>query len=171
MTTEQQREYALEKFYLELQDTFSFQMHRIMKAFFRHAGTLMQDDTNDLQKDHYPVLITIDNIQNLSQQEIADILMRDKSSVQRTITLLQRKGLLEVIQHPQDKRKNVVNITKEGHETALKCRQVLRQIDSLAFASFTVKERDEALQALHDLAEKLEKSASQLPPNQSLICQ
>lgn len=142
-----------------------------MKAFLRHASALMQGCDEGLQMDHYPVLMTLDAIKNLSQQELADILMRDKSSVQRTITLLQRKGLVAVSQDAQDKRKNIVTLTEKGLEKALSSRQMLRQIDHSAFADFTIKERGEALQAIHDLAEKLEKSAAHLPPTQSLTCQ
>lgn len=171
MNTEQLREHALEKFYFEMQDTFTFQIHRIMKAFLRHASAQMQCCDEDLQMDHYPVLMTLDAIKNLSQQEIADILMRDKSSVQRTITLLQRKGLVEIVQDAQDKRKNIVNLTEKGMEKALKSRQMLRQIDNSAFAAFTVKERSEALQTIHQIAEKLEKTTAHLPLNQSLTCQ
>lgn len=171
MNTEKLREHAIEKFYIELQDTFTFQVHRIMKAFLRHASAVMQNCDEGLQVDHYPVLMTLDAIKNLSQQEIADILMRDKSSVQRTLTLLQKKGLVEVTQDAQDKRKNIVNLTPKGLEKALSSRQLLRQIDHSAFANFTVKERSEAMQAIHDLAEKLEKSTEHLPPSQSLTCQ
>lgn len=170
MNTEQLREHALEKFYFELQDTFVFQMHRIMKAFMRHASVLVQNSGEDLQMDHFPVLMTLDAVKNLSQQEIADILMRDKSSVQRTISLLQRKGLVEISQDVHDKRKNIVNLTEKGLEKSLKSRQILQQIDHSAFADFTIKERGEAMQSIHAIAEKLEKTAAQLPPAPPLNC-
>lgn len=170
MNTEQLREHALEKFYIELQDTFMFQMHRIMKAFMRHGSALMQASGEDLQMDHFSFLMTLDAIKNLSQQEIADILMRDKSSVQRTVALLQRKGLVEISQDAQDKRKNIVNLTEKGLERALKSRQMLRQMDHSAFADFTVKERSEAMQDIRTIAEKLEKTAAHLPPAPNLNC-
>ncbi len=153
----QRQELASKLFYEELKDTFFFQIHRMQKAFFRRGNHLMQESGIDLQLEQFPVLMTVHAMKSLSQREIADITMRDKSSVQRSVTVLQRKGLLVVEQDAVDKRKHIVTLSPEGSALAQKTKLLMRRADEEAFAFFTSEERGQAIQSMRDIADKLEK--------------
>jgi MarR family transcriptional repressor of mepA len=48
----------------------------------------------------------------VSQQMMADLTGKDKSAILRTITILEKKGLVNRIQDTADKRKNLLSVTK-----------------------------------------------------------
>jgi len=50
----------------------------------------------------------------MSQQEIANLLQKDKSGIQRTIKTLERDGYLRVQQDDIDRRKNLIQLTAAG---------------------------------------------------------
>jgi DNA-binding MarR family transcriptional regulator len=150
------REAVSERFYEELQDTFFFQVHRMQKAFFRDGNRLLQESGIELQLEQFPIILTVEALKSVSQREIADITHRDKSSVLRSVNALQRKGLLTIEQDVVDKRKNIVSITKEGLAMTKKMKQLMRKADELAFKAFTESEKNQAMQSLRSIADKLE---------------
>lgn len=52
------------------------------------------------------------------QQEIADILRRDKSSVQRSVVILKENGLIEITKCKSDKRRNLLSLTDLGRDVS-----------------------------------------------------
>jgi len=48
------------------------------------------------------------------QQDIADIIKKDKSAVLRQIDTLEKKNLVKRIVAPNDRRRNIIHITDEG---------------------------------------------------------
>lgn len=51
------------------------------------------------------------------QDMIANCLMLDKTTVAKAILSLEERGLLNRIQNPANRRKNILNITEEGKKT------------------------------------------------------
>ncbi len=51
------------------------------------------------------------------QDMIANFLMLDKTTVAKAILSLEKRGLIERIQNPDNRRKNILNITSAGKET------------------------------------------------------
>jgi len=97
-----------------------------------------------LQFDQIQPLMELYKIGELSQQEIADSIGRDKSSVQRTIQNLIKMGLVTIEVDAADKRRNKVNITAKGQSLAEKIhlnavdvnRKVTRTISKEEMAQF-----------------------------------
>jgi DNA-binding MarR family transcriptional regulator len=84
------------------------------RELFNKANKFMNQKGFPIQAEQIPVLMTCYCVGNTSQQEIADLCGRDKSSVQRTVTYLVKHGLVEIKQDTNDKRKNIVQLTTEG---------------------------------------------------------
>lgn len=151
----QKREVVEQQFFEELKDTFFFQLHRVQKAFFKQSNRLVDGLGMNLQMEQFPILMTVYALKSVSQREIADMTMRDKSSVQRSVTALQRKGLLTVEQDAADKRKNIVTLTAEGSALAKKIKQLIRKAEENIFVDFSEEERSKAFGSIRDLANKL----------------
>ncbi len=147
----------MESFFSELNDTFFFQIHRIQKALFRHTNRLMHESGIDLQVEQFPVLMTVSALKSVSQREIAELTMRDKSSIQRSVTTLQRKGLIDVVQDGDDKRKHVVTLTSAGNAIAKKVRNALRDSEDSVFSHMNKAERETAIQSAKSLADQLDR--------------
>lgn len=140
----------------DLRGTLHFQLHRIQKAMFRNGNHLMQKSDIPLQMEQIPVLMVICAKKELSQQEVADILGRDKSSVMRSITTMVNKGLVTVSQDVNDKRRNNVIPTKNGNALAMKVKNIAKEAETEALKAFSVEEKETILNALMDIANKLE---------------
>lgn len=140
----------------DLRGTLHFQLHRIQKAMFRNGNHMMQKSDIPLQMEQLPVLMVICAKKELSQQEVADILGRDKSSVMRSITTMVKKGLVIVSQDVNDKRRNNLIPTKNGIALANKLKNIAKEAEAEAFKAFSVEEKDTMLKALMDIADKLE---------------
>ena len=84
------------------------------RELFKKANKFMSQKGFPIQAEQIPVLMTCYCVGNLSQQEIADLCGRDKSSVQRTVTYLVNHGLADITQDTHDRRKNIVKLTTGG---------------------------------------------------------
>lgn len=139
----------------EISDSFFFQIHRIKRAIFRRTNALMTEAGITLQLEQLPLLMIL-NQKSLSQRELSDKTMRDKSSILRSISALEKKNLVEVVKDKTDKRKNIVSLTDEGMNLAKNIRSLMKRAEEEVMSVFTPKERIEALNAVKSYADKLE---------------
>lgn len=139
----------------EISDSFFFQIHRIKRAIFRRTNALMNDAGITLQLEQLPLLMILQH-KSLSQRELSDKTMRDKSSILRSITALEKKNLVEVVKDKLDKRKNIVSLTNEGITLAKNIRTLMKKAEDEVMSVFTPNERLEALHAVRSYADKLE---------------
>lgn len=139
----------------EISDSFFFQIHRIKRAIFRRTNALMNDAGITLQLEQLPLLMILQH-KSLSQRELSDKTMRDKSSILRSITALEKKNLVEVVKDKLDKRKNIVSLTNDGIMLAKNIRTLMKKAEDEVMSVFTPNERLEALHAVRSYADKLE---------------
>lgn len=147
-----------DKFFSEMKDSLLFQMHRIHSVMFRVANGLIQKAAVPVKIEQLPVLMTVFDFRKLSQQEVADIISRDKSSVQRTVVALQKKGLVQVNTDEKDKRKNILSTTETGTFVATQIRDIMRKVEEEIFAAFESKDRQNTINVIKSTADKLEHS-------------
>jgi len=65
------------------------------------------------------------------QQDIADIVKKDKSAVLRQIDNLEKKNLVQRIVAPNDRRRNIIHITDEGLNLINEVNNKLDEMQSL----------------------------------------
>jgi len=157
MNSEIKREELMEKFFAEMRDTFFFQIHRIQKSVFRRGNQIFQDEKVPLHLEQFPILLTAHAMEGLSQTDIADITHRDKSSIQRTLATLERKGLVKIVQDANDKRRNLIYVTDGGKFLAEKIKQLMKRAEEETFAVLSEDERNAAIISMKEIADKLEK--------------
>lgn len=113
-------------------------LHRLM---YNKANKLFTKEGMPLAIEQLPVLMVLFYKGTLSQQEIADTLDRDKSSVLRSAKSLQAKKLLEIAQNPFDKRKKMVQLTKDGQVLGASINEKIIKIDSVIFSCLSDEEK------------------------------
>ncbi|MFT3823178.1 MAG: MarR family transcriptional regulator [Chitinophagaceae bacterium] len=79
----------------------------------------------------------------LTQQEIYTRLERDKASVNRTISFLNKIDIVRVVQDDSDKRKTRVELTVAGKELAARADDIIKKIDTNLLASLTTEEQQQ----------------------------
>jgi DNA-binding MarR family transcriptional regulator len=143
-------------FSAEIADSFLFQIHRIKKALFRRTNALMNEAGITLQLEQLPLIMILQH-KDLSQRELSDKTMRDKSSILRSISALEKKSLLIVRKDKIDKIKNVVSLTEEGMLLAKNIRSLMKKSEDEVLSGFTAQERVEALETIRSYADRLER--------------
>lgn len=139
----------------EISDSFFFQIHRMKRTIFRHTNALMNEAGITLQLEQLPLIMILQR-KNLSQRELSDMTMRDKSSILRSINALEKKALVIVKKDKGDKRKNIVSLTDEGAILAKNIRALMTKAEDEVLAVFSAEERIEALQTMKGYADKLD---------------
>lgn len=142
--------------YPEMKNTLLFQMHRIHSVMFRVANSLIHEASVPVKIEQLPVLMTVYDSGRISQQEVADIISRDKSSIQRTITALQKKGLVSISDDITDKRKNILQTTETGTFVALQIKNIMKKIEEEIFTAFRSEDRLKTINTIKATADKLE---------------
>lgn len=83
---------------------------RIKKSFF----DVLQENGINITPEQYLVLDILWEKQSLSQQNIADIIQKDKNSVTKIIDSLEKKDFVVRVVDKNDRRINKIELTKEG---------------------------------------------------------
>lgn len=141
-------------------------MGRLVGFNINHVAHLMARQINrelsksgfTLQMEQMPVLFTVYFATGglLSQQEIANLLQKDKSGIQRTIRTLERDGYLRVQQDDADRRKNLVQLTPAGKMIMEQVLSTSKSFDQQLTSKLTADEVDTLLSLLKKVSESLE---------------
>jgi len=87
---------------------------------FQHHGL-------DISKEQMIVLGKLHKKDGLNQNEIAELVWRDKSSLARLLAKMERKGYIIKRQHEQDKRVNLIYLTESGKEVFRNTRPIIQK--------------------------------------------
>ena len=95
----------------------------------RECDKLFRERDFPLDMEQVSVLRLLYSSPGLSQKEIGALLQRDKGSVNRTISVFSRKGIVKVVTDKQDKRKTRIELTTEGKALARQTGGVLAKYE------------------------------------------
>lgn len=104
----------------------------------------------------WAVLLTIAEGDPMSQREVARRLSVDRTTMVALIDELEGKGLVRRSPHPEDRRKNVVSLTRVGRTTLAKARRAIGEAERRFLDPLPADEArrfKEALRALVHAAE------------------
>ncbi len=118
-----------------------FKLFELHKTAFNKATKLFVNDGIEVPIDQLPVLMVVYYEGEMSQQAIADKLLRDKSSILRSIISLEAKGFVLVSSDGADKRKKIIALTRIGETQAEMIAKKLTELDKKLFSFLTEKER------------------------------
>ncbi|UFH54023.1 MarR family winged helix-turn-helix transcriptional regulator [Spirosoma sp. KNUC1025] len=151
----------------ELKEKVSERMGRLLIFTTTHVGHLLARKSNrelsrlgfTLQIEQFPILFTTyfsgDDL--LSQQEIANMLQKDKSGIQRSLRTLERDGYLRIVPDDIDRRKNLIQLTPAGKMVVEKVIETAETIDKQVTDQLTGEELDSFLVTLRKISALLEK--------------
>jgi len=86
------------------------------KAVNRAFKKRMNGLSLDLPADSFRLLMVIDYRGEVTQQDLADFMNKDKSAIMRLLDVMEEQELVLRAIHEDDKRKNIIAITKKGKE-------------------------------------------------------
>ena len=134
-----------------------FNINHVAHLMAKHVNRELSKTGYTLQMEQLPVLFMIYfSTELMSQQEIANLLQKDKSGIQRTIKTLERDGYLRVQQDDVDRRKNNVQLTPAGRNIVDRVVQSAHTFDQALTNKLTTDEVDTLLAILNKIAGNLE---------------
>ena len=100
----------------------------------------------------HPLLIKIYRNEGISQEELAEALHLNESTIARNLKKLEDKGFIERI---NDKRKKIIKITPKGGKIAQKVMDLDEMWDKKLKSNLTDEEYDNLLKTLRKISEEL----------------
>ena len=84
--------------------------------FKQYVNTIFNSHGFNLTAEQFLVMETLWDEGVMSQQQIADTILKDKNSVTKLIDALEKKGLVERVAGRSDKRQNLIHLTQKAVE-------------------------------------------------------
>ncbi len=121
-----------------LSSIFFYNLDKAIKTYRQYAQSVLKDSGFNITIDQWMVLKAIDDYDDISQNELAELSFKDKASVARIIELLVKNNFLKSEVHPESKRRSRLTITKKGKELLKDIRPIV------------LKNRKQALKGISD---------------------
>lgn len=120
-----------EKIFGQMGQFVVFNITHVSHMFAKKTNRDLAKSGISLQVEQLPVLFVVScsSDGSLSQQDIANLLQKDKSGIQRSIRTLERDGYLRVTPDSIDRRKNVIQMTPAGKMIINKVMETAKQFD------------------------------------------
>jgi len=124
-------------------------------ALARHLGRLMKEAKLPITPDQFRVLTHLWTQDGRSQQELATLSGRDRANVTRVIDILEREGIVERKDDPDDRRVFNIYLTKKGKQIEEATAQCAQQAIKDALKSFTKEETETLMNLLIRIQDNL----------------
>lgn len=125
---------------------------RIKKCFFDK----LQENGINITPEQYLVLDILWDKQPLSQQNIADIIQKDKNSVTKIIDSLEKKNLVKRSMDKKDRRINQIELTEEADALKKTTTQVAIEFMNGAIKGIKKQDLDTFVDVMRQLKNNLE---------------
>lgn len=118
---------------------YAYEMTLISEVYISALSDLMKP--HGLERYFVAVLFLNDHDGGITQKDLGDALRRDKVFIMRMVDALSEKGFVERRQDCNDRRCQLIKLTKEGKALVPKIRAAVEQTNDLIFKDFTSEER------------------------------
>ncbi|MEM7379849.1 MAG: MarR family transcriptional regulator [Bacteroidota bacterium] len=108
----------------------------------------LQKQGLDLTKEQMIVLKKLHDHNGLNQNELAFLTFRDKSSLARLLSKMERKDYILRKQSAEDKRNNEVFLTPQGREVFKKTKPVIKSLMRTMEKDITLEEKKRVIEIL-----------------------
>ncbi len=137
----------------KLTSTFFYVLEKSIKTYRQMAQRTISDEFGSITVDQLLVLQTMNDHPELTQQQIAVAVFKDFASITRIIDLLVRKGFLKRSDHPTDRRRFELTVTREGEDLLRLVRPRILKNRKIALEGITEEEFVITRKVLEKIAE------------------
>lgn len=120
--------------------TVLYSIEKAIKEYRKLAQKNITKVVKDITVDQGLILIILNNHQNISQNELANLVFKDNASITRMIELMVKKEYLTRAIHPEDRRKFNLEITDKGLETLKLIQPVIKVNRQTALDGLSLEE-------------------------------
>ncbi|GAB5464952.1 MAG: hypothetical protein Kapaf2KO_03880 [Candidatus Kapaibacteriales bacterium] len=98
----------------KLEESFGYLTGNAYRAINRRLKALFESEGHPITVEQFGVLVHLWEMDGICQNEISEILDKDKHNISRIVGKLEASGYLEKIGHQDDNRKKVLVLTEKG---------------------------------------------------------
>lgn len=142
---------------------YGFIMAKISEVYLSTLSKLMEN--HGLERNFFPLLYLCDNSGEITQQDFAVALRKDKVSTMRTVDYLYKKGMVLRQNDMSDRRCNKLIATDKAFALAPKIKDAVEKTNNLLFADLSEKEKKSFGQSILKIYATLE----QLPEPEFIV--
>lgn len=101
----------------KLNDLFFYNLEKAVKTYRQYFQNQLKQHGFDITLDQWLILKTVSEYPDISQNDIAEKVFKDKASVTRIIELLVQNGFISRAIHPKNRRMFQLTISEKGLKT------------------------------------------------------
>lgn len=126
---------------MNIEQGFSFIISSIWFNFASQVEDQLDKNNIPLTSDQFRLCSILSESKDiLTQQDLADLLDRDRSAITRMIQILEKKGIVIRTDKPDDKRSYLITLTPEGKKMVITGKRIGRKIIDQVFKGFSPDE-------------------------------
>jgi MarR family transcriptional regulator for hemolysin len=100
----------------KMNEVFFYQLEKAIKSYRRYAQGRFRENNIDITIDQWLVLNALNENDEITQSDLAELVFKDKASMTRLIELLVLKKYIQRTAHDTSRRRFKLTITPKGHE-------------------------------------------------------
>ncbi|MBA4302571.1 DNA-binding transcriptional regulator, MarR family [Algoriphagus alkaliphilus] len=140
----------------ELFAKYSFLLDRTARKVKQYAQHQFKTGEFDVTVDQWLVLKNLSENELLSQTELANLVFKDHPTLTRIIDLLCKKGYVERVPHPQDRRSFQLLLTESGSAKVSALKPKILEIREKAWENLTTRDFEEFKRILDTIYQNLD---------------
>ncbi|SIS98592.1 MarR family winged helix-turn-helix transcriptional regulator [Belliella pelovolcani] len=135
---------------------YSFLLDRTARKVKQYAQQKFNLGDFDITVDQWLVLKNLSENELLSQTELAQLVFKDHPTLTRIIDILCKKGYVERVPHPQDRRSFQLHLTNQGVSKVKELKPQITQIREKAWENLNERDFEEFKRILNTIYTNLE---------------
>lgn len=132
---------------------YGWYIKRIDNALAKEVNHNLQSHNLTIQQSHALVMLSHAPDYTLPLKELESRFAAAQSTVAGLVSRLEKKGLVEALHDPDDRRIKLVRLTQAGHDMHMACHQDVVNTESRLTSLLTQSEKDALLVLLQKLYE------------------
>jgi len=142
----------------EMKDSLHVKLGNVTRLIFKKLNSELTLEGIPVLAEQLPVLMVVYfKEQEITQQDIANILQKDKSGILRSVQTLKKDGFLIIESDIEDKRKNLISLTPSGKFVCEKIQALAIAFNNQIMEHFPEEEREMFLSMLDRITGIIEK--------------
>lgn len=135
----------------KLNDLFFYNLEKTVKTYRRFISNQLKTNGLEITLDQWLILRAVSENPDITQNDIADMVFKDKASVTRIIELLVQNGFLTRDFHATNRRMVQLSITVKGNQTIETLSQMLNSIRAVALNDILTDDKKTTQQVLQKI--------------------
>jgi DNA-binding MarR family transcriptional regulator len=135
---------------------YSFLLDRTARRVKQYAQRKFKREDFDITVDQWLILKNLSENELMSQSEMAQILFKDQPTLTRIIDILTKKGYVERVPHPNDRRSFQLLLTQSGSEKVEELKPKISEIRQKAWENLNEGDFEEFKRILNKIYDNLE---------------